>query len=172
MRIHDNLDNGLVLNRYWAISKSVRTLLNQAMNICSTRGDELTNSGRVMHICVGNLTIIGSNNNATPSHYLNQCWNIFYLTLRNKLQWNNYRNSYILIEENPFEMLCAKWWPFCLGLNMLTFLTWGIVYYLLSISMTCLLMMSGIESHEGLTILAICYHGQKICRFSARKHLT
>ena len=32
------------------------------------------------HICVGNLTIIGSDNGLSPgtapSHYLNQCWNI------------------------------------------------------------------------------------------------
>ena len=38
-----------------------------------------------------------------PSHYLNQCWNIFNLTLRNKLQWNFTWNSNIFIHENILE---------------------------------------------------------------------
>ena len=40
---------------------------------------------------------------SAPSHYLNQCWNIVHWTLRNKLQWNVNRNSYIFIKKNPFE---------------------------------------------------------------------
>ena len=44
----------------------------------------ITHRGRVTHICVGKLAIIGSDN----GHYLNQCWNIIDWTLRNKLQWN------------------------------------------------------------------------------------
>ena len=43
-----------------------------------------------------------SGNNYT-SHYLNQWWNIVDWTLRNKLQWNCIRNSYIFIQENAFE---------------------------------------------------------------------
>ena len=42
-------------------------------------------------------------NGPAPSHYQNQCWDIVNLTLRNKLQWNIYRNSYIFIQENAFE---------------------------------------------------------------------
>ena len=38
-----------------------------------------------------------------PSHYLTQCLNIVKWTLRNKLQWNFNRNSYIFIKENVFE---------------------------------------------------------------------
>ena len=40
---------------------------------------------------------------SAPSHYLNQCWDIAHWTHRNKLQWNFYQNSYIFIQENPFE---------------------------------------------------------------------
>ena len=40
---------------------------------------------------------------STPRHYLNQCWNIVNLTLRNKSQWNVNRNSFIFIQENAFE---------------------------------------------------------------------
>ena len=36
----------------------------------------LTDWGRVTHICVSNLNIIGPDNGLSPSHYLNRCWNI------------------------------------------------------------------------------------------------
>ena len=67
-----------------------------------------THWGRVTHICVGNLTIIGSDNGSAPSHYLNQCWNIVNWNSRNKLQWYVNRNSYIFIQENPFENVVWK----------------------------------------------------------------
>ena len=68
------------------------------------------------HICVGNLTIIGS---TAPSHYLNKCWNIVNWTLRSKLQWNFNRNLNIFIQENTLQIPSVKWRPFCLGLNVL-----------------------------------------------------
>ena len=43
-----------------------------------------------------------------PSHYLNQCWNIFDWTLRNKIQWNPSQNSFIFIPENEFENVVCK----------------------------------------------------------------
>ena len=45
---------------------------------------------------------------SATSHYLNQCWNIVNWTPRNKLQWNFNRNSYIFIQENPFENVVWK----------------------------------------------------------------
>ena len=66
----------------------------------------LTHWGRVTHICVGEQTIIGSDNGfnwQVPSHYLNQCWNIVIWILGNKLQSNLNRNLYIFIQENAFE---------------------------------------------------------------------
>ena len=71
----------------------------------------LTHWGRVTHICVSKLTIIGSDNGLSlvaPSHYLNQCWNIVNWTLRNKLQWNLNRNSNIFIQENAFESVVCE----------------------------------------------------------------
>ena len=38
----------------------------------------------------------------------NAAWNIVNWTLRNKLQWNFNRNSYIFIQENPFENIVWK----------------------------------------------------------------
>ena len=43
-----------------------------------------------------------------PSHYLNQYWDIVNWTLRNKLQWNFNRNSYIFIQENAFQNVVWK----------------------------------------------------------------
>ena len=67
----------------------------------------LTHWGRVTHIRVSNLTIIGSDNGlsprSAPTRYLNQWWNIVNWTLRNKLQWNFNRNSNIFINKNAFE---------------------------------------------------------------------
>ena len=71
----------------------------------------LTHWGRVTHICVINLTIIGSDSGffawTPPSHYLNRCWNIVNWTFRNKIQWKLNQNSYIFIKENSFkDVIC------------------------------------------------------------------
>ena len=42
------------------------------------------------------------------SHYLNQCWIIDNWTPRNELRWNLNRNSYVFIQENPFENVVWK----------------------------------------------------------------
>ena len=62
-----------------------------------------------MHICVSKITIIVSDNGlSAPSHYLNQCWNIVNWALRNKLQWDLYRNSNIFIQGNAFESVVCE----------------------------------------------------------------
>ena len=66
----------------------------------------LTHWGRLKHICVGNLTIIGSDNGLSPGWRQAITWTnvgILLITPSNKLQWNVNRNSYIFIQENPFE---------------------------------------------------------------------
>ena len=78
----------------------------------------LTHSGRVAHICISKLTIIGSDNGLS-SHYLNQCE----ILLIRLLGTNS---SEILSAIHTFsfkkmhlKMLSAKWHLFCLGLNVL-----------------------------------------------------
>ena len=57
----------------------------------------LTPWGRVTHICVGNLTIIGSDNG------------LFLIgPIKNKLQWNFNWNSNIFIQENAFEKVVCE----------------------------------------------------------------
>ena len=84
----------------------------------------LTHWGRVTHICVSKLFIIGWDNGLSvawtaPSHYLKQCWNIVNWTLRNKLQWKFNRNSNISSKKMHLKMASAKLLSFCLRLNVL-----------------------------------------------------
>ena len=47
-------------------------------------------------------------------------WDIVNWTFSNKLKWNYNRNSYILFyNKMHWKMSSGKWWPFCLGLNVL-----------------------------------------------------
>ena len=64
----------------------------------------------LMHICVGNLTIIGSDNVLSPGWRQAIIWTNagILLTLGNKLQWNFNRNSYIFVQENAFQNVVWK----------------------------------------------------------------
>ena len=72
----------------------------------------LTHWGRVTHICVGNLTIIGPDNGLSPGWRQAIIWTNAGILLigphGNKLQWNRNRNSYIFIEENAFQIVVLK----------------------------------------------------------------
>ena len=61
----------------------------------------LTHWGRVIHICISKLTIIGLDNGLSPDRHqaINQCWNIVNWTPQNKLQWNFNLNSNIFIKK-------------------------------------------------------------------------
>ena len=77
----------------------------------------LTHWGRVTHICVSKLTIIGSDQ-PVPSHCGSQYWNIVNLTLRNKLQCNIYLFFFTVSFKNAFGIAVWKmeviWsWPQC-----------------------------------------------------------
>ena len=83
----------------------------------------LTHWGRVTHICVGNLTTIGSNNGLSPGRRQAINWTNAWILLIGPL-WTKF--SEILIEIPTFsfkkmrlKVSSAKWRPFCLGLNVL-----------------------------------------------------
>ena len=68
----------------------------------------LTHWGRVMHICVGKLAIIGSDNGLSPGR-------------RQAIIWTN--AGILLIEslgikKMHLKMSSEKWWSFCLSLNV------------------------------------------------------
>ena len=84
---------------------------------------KLTHWGRVTHICVGDLTIIGSDNGLSPGRRQAITWTNVGILLIGPLGTNF---SEMLIEIHTFsfkkihlKMLSGKWRPFCLGLNVL-----------------------------------------------------
>ena len=95
------------------------------VQIHPTNNAILTHWGRVTHICVGNLTIIGSDNGLSPERPQAIIWTkagILLIGPLGKLQWNFNRNSNIFIEENTFEnvvceMLFISSWPQCVKEN-------------------------------------------------------
>ena len=64
----------------------------------------LTHWGRVTHICVGKLTIIGSDNGLSPERRKAIIWTNAGILLH----WNSNRNSSIFIEENAFENVVCE----------------------------------------------------------------
>ena len=83
----------------------------------------LTHWGRVTHICVGNLTIIGSDDGLSPGRRQAITWTNVGILLIGPLGTNF---SEMLIEIHTFsfkkihlKMSIGKWRPFCLGLNVL-----------------------------------------------------
>ena len=83
----------------------------------------LTHWGRVTHICVSKLTIIGSENGLSPGRRQAIIWTNAEILLIGPL---GTKFSEILIEIHTFsfkkmhlKMSSGKWRPFCLGLNVL-----------------------------------------------------
>ena len=94
---------------------------------------QLTHWGRATHICIGKLTSIASDNGLSPGRRQAIIWTNAGILLIRPLGTNF---SEILIEIQIFslkkihlKMLSAKWWPFCLGLNVLTSVTIVVIIY-------------------------------------------
>ena len=85
---------------------------------------QLTHWGRVMHLCFSKIIIIGLDNGLSPGRRQAIIWTNAAILLIGPLGTNF---SEIFIEIQTFwfkkmhlKMSAAKWWPFCLGLNVLT----------------------------------------------------
>ena len=84
---------------------------------------KLTHWGRVTHICVGNLTIIGSDNGLSPGRRQAIIWTNAGILLIGPLG-TNFNEIFIEIPTFSFMKMrlnvsSVKWRPFCLGLNVL-----------------------------------------------------
>ena len=84
----------------------------------------LTHWGRVMHVCVSNLTITGSDNGLAPTRRQAITWTSVGILSIGPLG-TNFSEMFIEIhtfsfKEIHWEMSSGKWRPFCLGLNVLT----------------------------------------------------
>ena len=93
------------------------------------RFNVLTHWGRVTHVCVSKLTIIGSDNGLSPSRRQAIIWtNAGILLIRpsrtnfNDISIKIYVFSFIKMH---LKMSSAKCRPFCLSLNVLTLLSRG-----------------------------------------------
>ena len=86
-------------------------------------GLKLAHWGRVTHICVGETTMIGSNNGLWPGRRQAIIWTNAGILLIGPLG-TNFIEILIGIQTFSFnkmhlKMSSAKWRPFCLGLNVL-----------------------------------------------------
>ena len=93
----------------------------------------LSHWGRVTHICVGNLAIIGSDNGLSPGRRQAIIWTNDGILLIGPLGTNC---SEIWIGIQTFalkkihlKMSSAKWRPFCLDLNVLKLSSWKFWYH-------------------------------------------
>ena len=106
----------------WSPSDEIINL-NWSPRLSNTIGLLLTHLGRVTHICVSKLTIIGSDNGLSPRRRQAIIWSNAGILLIRTLGTNF---SEILSEIHsfsfkkiPLKMSSGKWHPFCLGLNVL-----------------------------------------------------
>ena len=85
----------------------------------------LTHWGRVTHICVSELTIIGSDNGLSPGRRQAIIWNNAGLLLIESSGTNFSEISIgiktFLFKKMHLNMSSAKWRPFCFGLNVLIY---------------------------------------------------
>ena len=83
----------------------------------------LTHWGRVTHTCVSDLTSIGSDNGLSPSRRQAIIWTNAGILLIGPLGTNFSENSIEILTfsftKMRLKVSSAKWWPFCLGLNVL-----------------------------------------------------
>ena len=110
-------------NNGWIITSDI-ILFTIAIDACfGFIRSHLTHWGRVTHICVNKLTIIGSDNGLSPDRRQAIIWTNAGILLIGPLGTNF---SEILIEIHALafrkmhlKMSSGKWRPFCLGLNVL-----------------------------------------------------
>ena len=117
---------------FWCVS-----WLNPDWNAVKTNV-HLTHWGRVTHICVGKLTIIGSDNGLSPGRCQAIIWTSAGILLIGPLATNFSEISIGIqifsFKKMRFNMSSAKWRPFCLGLNVLKhWSAWGC-----SVTLCCL----------------------------------
>ena len=86
-----------------------------------TNRDKWTHWGRVTHICLGNLTIIGLDNGLSlgrPQAIIpNNAWILLIRPLGTNFSENLIEIHAFSFKKMHLKLSCAKWWPFWPGLN-------------------------------------------------------
>ena len=91
-------------------------------SVCYVVTQLLTHWGRVTHICVGNLTIIGPDNGLSPGRRQAIIWTNAGILLIGPWGTNfseiSIGNHTFSFKKIHLKMSSSKWCPFCLGLNV------------------------------------------------------
>ena len=106
--------------------------------------NSLTHWGRVTHICVGKLTVIGSDNGLSPARRQAIILTNSVILLIGLLG-TNFSEILIGIQTFSFtkmhlKMSSAKWSPFCLGLNVLKLKVAILAWFLPAVLTTTILV--------------------------------
>ena len=117
---------------YWRRLSYILTLLFQiplCQGMLCCYGKLLTHWGRVTHICVSKLSIIGSDNGLSPDRRQAIIWTnagiLLIGTLGTNLNEFLFEIHTFLFKNIRLKMSSGKWRPFCLGLNVLiVFANW------------------------------------------------
>ena len=121
-----SFDNDWLKKDSWTWISRSHSLSNQNnTSFNKTRG--LTHWGRVTHICVGNLTIIGSDHDLSPGRRQAIIWTHTGISLIGRLG-TNFSEIWIkihifLLKKMQLKRSTSKYWPFRLGPTVLTHLT-------------------------------------------------
>ena len=95
--------------------------MGQAPGVCN-HVTALTHWGPVAHICISKLGHHWFRKQLVawlaPSHYLNQCWYIVELTIRQKFSEITIEIVTFLFKKMHLKMSSAKQHPFCIGLKV------------------------------------------------------
>ena len=113
-----------------ALAKHWVTSILESVKVYAHRGLAwLTHWGRVTHICVGKLSIIGSDNGLSPDRCQAIIWTNAGILLIGTLGTNFIEISIEIytfsFKKMRLKMSSGKWRPCCLGLNVLTH--WGLM---------------------------------------------
>ena len=110
---------------YQTVSHYLKFSVDQVIycHMASLNHNALTHWGRVTHICVGNLTIIGPDNGLSPGRRQAIIRTNAGVLLIEPFQTNFSEISIAIhtfsFKEMHLKMLSGKWRPFCLGLIVL-----------------------------------------------------
>ena len=106
-----------------------RSMAELSWDQCNPSKHALTHWGRVTHICVSKLTIIGSDNGLSPGRRQAIIWTNAGILLIGPIR-TNFNEIFIEINIISFKkihlkMSSGKWRPSCLGLNVLICQCWS-----------------------------------------------
>ena len=108
IRWHLNRSTNIYFRQYWCLQNISRFI------------KVLTQWGRVTHICISNLAIIGSDNGLWPGLCQAIIWTNGVISIIGPLG-TSFNEIWIKIHGFSFtKMSSGKWRPYCLGLNVLT----------------------------------------------------